>query len=209
MLKYVVFDFDGTLVDSREISIEAVNRLADRYRFKRLEQGELEKMKRLSLAEKCRLLKVPLHKLPMWASEFYKLYRQAMNDLLLFDGIKELLDGLNGRGYRLAVISSNSEQNIRDFLTRSGVDYISQVFCSNNVFGKDKIIRNFLHKSGLKPSEVIYVGDEQRDIVACKRSGIKVIWVDWGLDTSELAEKENPDYSVSAPGDILRIVEAI
>jgi phosphoglycolate phosphatase len=87
------------------------------------------------------------------------------------------------------------------------IDYIKDIFCSNNIFGKDKIIRYFLKVRKLKKSEVIYVGDELRDIVGCRKAGIKVIWVGWGYDVIDMASRENPDYIVDTPAQILDIVE--
>ena len=60
----------------------------------------------------------------------------------------------------------------------------------------------------LKKSEVIYVGDELRDIIACKKVGIKVIWVGWGYDVEDVVKQEYPDYIVHIPNEILGIVQS-
>ncbi|MCC5911283.1 MAG: HAD-IA family hydrolase [Clostridiaceae bacterium] len=206
MIKYMIFDFDGTLVDSQDIAIAAVNQLAEKYNFKRLEKKDIEYLRNLSIPERCKQLKVPMYRLPAIALEFYGVYKSLMKNLNMFDGIRELLDALHNRGYNIAIISSNAEENIREFLQENKIDYIKKIFCSNNVFGKDKMIRRFLKKYKLKNSEVMYVGDEHRDIVACKKTNVEIIWVDWGLDTVEMVKGENPDYIVSTPNEILSIV---
>jgi phosphoglycolate phosphatase len=53
---------------------------------------------------------------------------------------------------------------------------------------------------------VIYVGDEQRDIAACKKCGVPIIWAGWGYDAIEIIKQEAPDYMIYTPKEILRIV---
>lgn len=76
------------------------------------------------------------------------------------------------------MISSNSEHNIREFLQANGVEEIDTVYSSSSIFGKDKIIKKFLKTYKLDASETLYVGDEARDIIACKQTGVPVIWVE-------------------------------
>lgn len=206
MIKYIIFDFDGTLVDSKDIAIASINMLAEKYRFKKICEEDIEALRNLTIAERCKALNVPLYKLPLWAAEFYSLYKNAMKELDLFDGIKETLTELRNRGYEIAIISSNSEHIIREFLSKHKIDIINKIYCSKNLFGKDKIIKRFLSKHKLKSSEVIYVGDEHRDIIACKKNEVKVIWVDWGFDVIETIKPDIPDYIAYKPADILTII---
>ncbi|GAE34007.1 hydrolase [Halalkalibacter akibai JCM 9157] len=117
-----------------------------------------------------------------------------------------MLNTLEREGYQTAIISSNSKEVIKQVLRRHRIRTISQILSSSAIFGKDQLIRKFLKEHRLKPSEVVYVGDEQRDIVACKSAGIKVIWVSWGYDAKELIQSQNPDFLVDSPGEILDIV---
>ena len=127
----------------------------------------------------------------------------------MFDGIKELLDELNNMEYNVSIISSNAEENIREFLENNQINYIKQILCSNNIFGKDKVIKKFLKSNRLKNSDVIYVGDEERDIDACKKVGVKNIWVEWGFDAIDTIEQKNPDFIANTPDAILNIVQSI
>ncbi|MCR4313329.1 MAG: HAD hydrolase-like protein, partial [Candidatus Roizmanbacteria bacterium] len=58
----------------------------------------------------------------------------------------------------------------------------------------------------LDRSEVIYVGDEIRDVEACKKTGIKIIGVSWGLHTIEALEKAGVDYITKKPLEIFKIL---
>ncbi|MGG0187738.1 HAD-IB family phosphatase [Bacillus rhizoplanae] len=208
MNKYVIFDFDGTLVDSKDIFIPIFNEMAEKHRFKKVTEEDVEELRKLSIPERCKLLQVPLYKIPMLALEFYKLYQPSVQKLTLFDGISDVLKTLKQSGYEIVIVSSNAEEHIREFLRHNEIDFIHDVFCSNNIFGKDKVIKKFLKANKLQNSDVIYVGDELRDIVSCKKIGVEVIWVSWGYDVIETVQAESPNYIVNVPKEIVTVVHS-
>ncbi len=206
MIKYVVFDFDGTLADSKHIFVSAWNSLADKYNFKKLKQEELDLFQKMTMKERGKKLNFPMYKVPVIIPELYKSFSESLMEISLFPGIKEMLKELETNGYQIAIISSNSEENIKEFLKQKEIENISEVHCSSRIFGKDKMISKFLKSNNLEPTEVIYVGDEERDIIACKKTNVKVIWVNWGYDAEEVVQSVEPDYMVSSPEKILEVV---
>ncbi|MGN7400867.1 HAD-IA family hydrolase [Cytobacillus praedii] len=205
-MKYVIFDFDGTIADSKIVFISAWNKIAEKYHFEKMKLTELENIKKLTIKERCKMLNFPMYKLPIIIPQLYKLYRQSINDLELFDGIKDVLTELNKKGVNTAIISSNSEENIQLFLKRNNIESVKDIICSSHIFGKDKLLSRFLKLKQLDADEVIYVGDEQRDIIACKKTGIKIIWVEWGYDSIEVVQAEEPDYKASSPAEIMQLI---
>jgi len=206
MVKYVIFDFDGTLVDSRVAFASSWNTLAEKYNLKEMKYEELENMKKLSMRERSKKLNFPMYMLPFIIPQIYKLYRKSINEIKLFDGVRDLLNVLEKRGYKTAIISSNSEENIALFLEKNKLDSVTTILCSRKIFGKDRLIKRFLRENQLKTSDVIYVGDEHRDIIACKKTGVKIIWVGWGYDSIEVVRNEKPDYMVYKPAEILEVI---
>jgi len=205
-MKYIIFDFDGTLADSTAVFASAWNTLAQKYKFKGIEFKEIESLKKLSIAERSKLFDFPMYKLPMILPQFYRLYRQSLNEVHLYEGIKDVLMEIDKRGYKILIISSNSQENILEFLKMNGIQCVSNVLCSNRIFGKDKVLKKFLKDSSSSASDVLYIGDEQRDIVACKKVGVPIIWVSWGYDSIEVIQQEEPEYKVNAPKEILDII---
>ncbi|WP_342550876.1 HAD-IA family hydrolase [Lysinibacillus sp. FSL M8-0216] len=205
-MKHIIFDFDGTLADSTAVFASAWNTLARKYKFKGIELKEIDTLKKLSISERSKLFDFPMYKLPMILPQFYKLYRQSLNDVHLFEGMKEVLLEIDKRGYKILIISSNSKDNILEFLKMNGIHCVADVLCSNRIFGKDKVMKKFLKESNVSATEVVYIGDEQRDIVACKKAGVPIIWVEWGYDAIEVIQNEEPEYKVTTPEEILEII---
>jgi phosphoglycolate phosphatase len=206
MIKHVIFDFDGTLVDSLEILVSSWNSLTKKYNLKEIHPSDVDILKKLSLKDRIKRLDFSMYKVPIIAPKLYTLYNKSLHELRLFDGIKDMLHQLDDKGYQTSIISSNSRDNILSFLKRNNITSIDNVLCSSSILGKDKLLNRYLREHNLTPSEVIYVGDEQRDILACQKTGVKIIWVGWGYDSIEVIEKEKPDYRVSAPSEILDLI---
>lgn len=206
-IRYVVFDFDGTIADTSEAFIYAWNKLADKYRYKKINIEQIAMIKKLNMKERSNLLNFPLYKVPIVMPELIKLYKDSVVDITLFPGMKNLLEVLNKKGYKISIISSNSEENIKHALKRNHANnLITDVISAKRIFGKDKTINQFLKIKKLQPSEIIYIGDEIRDIIACKKSNVKIIWVEWGYDGIDVVKYAEPDYMVKKPGDILGIL---
>jgi phosphoglycolate phosphatase len=207
MAKYVVFDFDGTLVDSKAVFISAYNQLAGKYRFNKIDEQGIPQLIKLSMRDRMRVLKVPFYKLPVLTAEFISLYNKSIHSINLMAGMADVLKALENSGYKTAIISSNAVHSIRQFLQNNQLDFIKDVYSSSRLFGKDKVISKFLQKNRLQKTEVIYVGDEERDVIACKKSGIRIVWVAWGFEVKEVVINSKPHFMAHTPGELLEIVQ--
>jgi phosphoglycolate phosphatase-like HAD superfamily hydrolase len=66
-----------------------------------------------------------------------------------------------------------------------------------------------LRKESLNPEEVVYVGDETRDIEAAKKSQIKVIAVTWGFNSKQVLAAQNPDFLIDRPEELIKVIESL
>ncbi|WP_100331070.1 HAD-IA family hydrolase [Bacillus xiapuensis] len=206
MAKYIVFDFDGTLANSLKVFLAAYNQLAEKEGYRTVQESEIDRLSKMTIPERCRYLNFPIRNIPFAAPKLYRFVRESQNDLKFFPGIKELLDELKNHGYRLAIISSNAKDIIGRSLEAHQVNYFDDILCSKYIFSKDKMLKKLLNKYKLKPSDALYIGDEERDISACNKVGVKVIWAGWGYDDEEVALNANPDYIANEPADVLPIL---
>ena len=115
MIKYVVFDFDGTLVDSKAVFIKLYNELAKKNGYTLMTESNVELLRTMSIAERCEYLKMPLYKIPFVAAKFLKQYKAAVPMLEFCAGIEQMLLQLVEQQVPFAVLSSNSKQNISAF----------------------------------------------------------------------------------------------
>ncbi len=206
MITQIIFDLDGTLVDSLETFIKIGNEMAEKYGYKSLSQEKIKELLMLPMKKRIESLKVPIYKLPKFGVEALSAYNEYAAHVKPIEGMKEMLEYLHEKGYRLNIVSSNSLSNIHTFLEANDLELFDNIQASNGLFGKHITIGKLISKLGAKKQEVIYIGDEQRDVEACRKIGIKVISVLWGFDSLELLEKAEPDYIVSSPNEIIDII---
>ncbi len=205
LIRHILFDFDGTIVNSLELSLQIVNDMADKYHYRRATLEEIQRLKSLPLAERLRQIGLPLYKIPALKAESAVLYKRGLASLKPAEGMKELLHTLKREEHHMSVLSSNTEDNIAAFLKNNGLELFDFIR-SSNLFGKDKAIGKFMKQLGLRADELLYVGDELRDIEACKKAGVRIVAVAWGFDPLPLLESGNPDGIAKSPEELLRFI---
>ncbi len=206
MFTSILFDFDGTLVDSRQIALLVYRRLAHRYQLPELTPEKLEELKNLPIMDRFKEMRYPLYRLPEVFREMKKAYREHLPSLHPYPGMREVLSTLAARGYDLHILSSNSRENITHFLENHGMDFFSGIKSSPGLFGKHRTLRQLIRALRIQKREALYVGDELRDIEACRTTGVPVMAVTWGFDSPGLLSRGNPDYMVDRPEEILKLL---
>ncbi|MBV6713896.1 HAD-IA family hydrolase [Paenibacillus chitinolyticus] len=202
----LIFDFDGTIVDSKGLAVQLFNELAVKFGGRRIEEAEIGRLSGLSVPDRLKALHVPLFKLPALLLEAKRNYKQAAVSLQPADGMKELLLALKEQGRTMGILSSNTAENIRHFLDLHGLEMFDFVHSATNLFGKDKAIRGMLRAHSLPADRIIYVGDELRDVEACRRAGVRAAAVTWGFDSEELLAGAGPDYVCRTPEQLAAVL---
>jgi phosphoglycolate phosphatase-like HAD superfamily hydrolase len=197
----IVFDFDGTVVDSAPELFKIVNELSPIYGFKYVEEGEIEAFKGMGSKEVFKNLGISMFKLPEIALRIRKKLGERVLKLKPVGGIPLVLKTLNKRGYRLGILTSNSAVNVRKFLKANNLEYFSFIHSESNIFGKARILKKLKNKM----KNIVYVGDETRDVEASKKCDIKVVAVTWGYNSKEPLLKSKPDWLLSHPNELLKI----
>ncbi|MCL1918590.1 MAG: HAD-IA family hydrolase [Peptococcaceae bacterium] len=202
----VVFDFSGTLADAGELNIEIYNTLAEKYKHKKVDQKDFERMSSMSVSERMKLLGLSKVKLLAWIVDLKRLVKERTKDFTLPFGMGAALRELNAMPVNMYIISSNDPHEISKYLKANDIEYFKKIVKSSGLFGKSKAIKDFLHEFKLVPADTLYVGDEVRDIQACQANGIEIIAVCWGYDSQGLLEEYKPNYRVKDAGEMVQII---
>lgn len=127
---------------------------------------------------------MPRWKLPLVARTFMGLMKAHRSSIRLFEDIADTLRHLDEKGVILAVVSSNSRENVTQILGFSG-RHIRALECGVSIFGKASRLRRVMRKFGVAREEVIYIGDQPTDGEAASTAGIAFGAVAWGYGTYE------------------------
>jgi phosphoglycolate phosphatase len=158
--------------------------LAERYRFRRVTEQEGALLRGRSAREIIQYLQVPTWKLPFIARHARTLAKRDRAQIALFPGVDRMLAQLAASGIQLAVVSSNSEETVRHVLGPESAACIMYYGCGSSVFGKQTHVRRVLKRSGVRPTEVLCIGDEIRDYEAARAVGMPFGAGAWGYTTS-------------------------
>ncbi|RJF96265.1 HAD family hydrolase [Noviherbaspirillum saxi] len=203
-MKYqlLVFDFDGTLADSFGFFIGVFDQLADRHGFRRIADEDIDRLRGYDARQIIRHVGIPLWKVPGVAKDFKAMMSKEIARVSLFDGISELLQALVAQGVHLAVLTSNSEENVRAVLGPSNAALFSRFECGATLFGKRGKLRRLVADSRVPRSRILCIGDETRDADAAFAEGIAFGAVAWGYTQLDTLKAKCPDLVFASVDDI-------
>jgi len=207
MKKLILFDFDGTIADSMPAILKIIKEAA----FKNQLVINPEQIMAQARAEGLRAVfhefKVPWYRLPQLVRFFRGEYKLEVPNLKLVKGIDEVLKKFKAEDCKLALISTNSLENITVFLKLNGLEELFDfIMPSIGLFSKAGKIKKVLKKFQFADL-VFFIGDEDRDIEAGKKAGTKTVAVTWGMQSKEMLAKSNPDYLIDNPSKLLELIE--
>ncbi|MBN1409506.1 MAG: HAD-IA family hydrolase [Spirochaetales bacterium] len=206
---YLLFDFDGTLVDTAGKALTIYNRICGRYGLKKIEDSEIESIKKLSAGQLVKYLKIGALKLPFLIFELkFKLAREMKDIPLIKDSIREVLEDIKNRnpGLIVGIVTSNWKKNVKKFLKLNGMDLFDFIHASGAYEKKHRKINKVMKKYAMDREKTLYIGDEIRDIIAARKSGIKIVAVTWGYNDVEVLKDNNSDFIIKEPEELVGIV---
>jgi phosphoglycolate phosphatase len=201
-LHLAIFDFDGTLLDSFAWFTGTIDEVAGRYDFNTIPADQTDAFRGLSAREVVRRLDVPAWKLPLIANHMRRLAARDRATLRLFDGAGDMLKALHGRGVMLAIVTSNTEQTVRDRLGPDLAALIHIYECGASLFGKPRKLRRAIARSGRPAHEALVIGDEIRDADAARAAGLAFGAVAWGFTTPDALRAQRPAERCSGPSPL-------
>src|ERR1700732_364957 len=215
----VVFDLDGTLVDTAPDLINALNFVLDR---EGLPPVPLHSARNMIGAGARRLIERGLElegrsagpeDITRRTSAFIDYYSAHIADVSRpFEGLEGALDDLSARGYRLAVCTNKLEWLSKLLLDRLGLSSRFAAICGADTFGVSKpdpaILRQTIARAGGEVSSAIMVGDAGPDIGVARRAGVPVIGVEFGYTEVPIADLK-PDRLINHMRELPGAVQSL
>ena len=210
--KAVLFDFDGTIMDTNTIILESwkhtfntvLGRDPDRKLITSTFGEPLEKTMAKLFPDRD-------------TEEMVNTYRSYQRhiyqkDITMFPGMKEVVTELKERGYKIAIVTSRFWESTQQGLYKFDISDLIDAIVS----AEDTTIHKpdptpcllCLEKLGIRPEEALMVGDSKFDILCARNAGVESCLVSWTITVDdELREELAPEYYITEASQLLDIVE--
>lgn len=204
-MQAVIFDFDGTIVDS----LPALIRMYEDVRGKHptikpavIDQFRSKSMYRI--AREMGLSAWQIAYLGIWGR---RLFRKHLRSIKVFTGMDTLIRDLYTAEVKLFVVSTNRTENVQKYLQWHGLfQYFDGVYGGASFISKARTMRRLVQREGLEASSIWCVGDEKIDIVSAHNAGLKVVSVSWGYAGREGLRLLRPNRLVDTVEELRKIV---
>ncbi len=203
---FAIFDFDGTVADSFAESLLSYNRVAPRLRLRTISDGEVPELRRMSAGQLLQTLGIPMWKLPRLMIAARADLHDHFHSVRPVPGIAEAIDDLVREGCHLAIVTSNSEENVRNFLDRHGIGGFQTVIAGASVFGKSTRLRRLIKSADANRTSSVYIGDTVPDIRAAREAGTAAVAVTWGFSDKLPLQAETPDVLTESAAELVPAV---
>lgn len=213
MIKGLIFDLDGTLLNTISDLANSVNAVLEDYGFETFSDEEYK----LKVGDGFKVLiekALPLdkHDLVDEALEKFLYYYDKNYSSLTkaYDGIDDLLHKLQNKGIKLAVNSNKRDDYTKSLINSNfkDINFVDIIGQTNGINKKpDPTAANIIiEKMGLDKSEVLYIGDSATDIKTASNAHLSSVGVDWGFRGYKELKSAGATYIVYKPLDILDLI---
>ena len=209
--KLIIFDLDGTLLDTIDDLYFSVN-----YALKRFDYPARTKKEVLSfvgngyvsLLEKALPKSICEQQFDELVKCFKDYYAEhCFDNTKPFDGVMQLLQRLKDKGYALAVLSNKGDAQVQSLVKRYFDDAFDLALGERAGIRKKPYsdsIEETLKTLGFEKQDAVYVGDSEVDVETAKNARMDCICVDWGFRTREQLQQAGASVIVSSMQDLRR-----
>lgn len=214
--KAVIFDLDGTLLDTLEDLCDSVNVSMDAIGAPHRTIDEVRNFVGNGI-RRLMVLCVPEGeenpKFDVAITSFLADYKvNCKNKTKPYDGIPQLLSGLANDGYKLAVVSNKADFAVKELVRDYFGDLIPVATGENEGAGIKKkpapdTVFAAMKELGCEKENAVYVGDSEVDVMTAKNAGIRCIAVDWGFRSREALIGAGATEIVSSAEELRKAIE--
>ncbi|ANU11602.1 pyrophosphatase PpaX [Planococcus antarcticus DSM 14505] len=202
----LLFDFDGTLLDTNELIIQTFLSVLDEHYPGRFDRGEVLHFIGPSLEQTFTAID------PERVEELtvqYRALNRIMHDDLVeeYEGVVETLRLLKTQGLKMAIVSTKRSETIRHGLDLMGISDVFDVLVGLDHVSNPKPDPEPLHLAleqlGASHDEALMIGDNSHDIEGGKNAGVRTAGVAWSVKGEDFLASFNPDFMLQHISDLL------
>ncbi len=216
VLRAILFDIDGTLIDTVELITQALNYTYRKHLGIELPREELRRLIGLPLKTQMHYLDErvaqPVDHEAMERDEM-AYYEQHRHLERVLPEVVQAVRIAHARGYRTALVTSKNRAELRGVLPRLNIDSVVDTIISADDSPRPKPspdpVLVALNRLQVRPDAAIFIGDTVFDIACGRAAGVQVGAVGWGAHLPEDLKAAQPDYFFEAPSELLNWIEQL
>lgn len=203
----LIFDFDGTIADTMMAALGIYNEIAEEHDYRQVAKHEVPALQDFDVNGILEHLGIPKRKVPLLLVRGRRLLKDNIATLPLIEGMADILPTLREKAHFFGILTSNATENVEAFLDAHGLrELFTFISSTPKLTGKAKHLRSIARTFSLNPAEILYVGDEIRDIRAAQKAAIAIAAVTWGFNSRDALEVEKPLHLVDSPADLAQLI---
>jgi len=205
----IVFDWDGTLMDSAGAIVHAIQASCRDLGLPEPPDERARYVIGLGLGDALRHAVPELREsdYPRMIERYRHHFLSRDHELTLFDGVEALIAELAGRGRMLGVATGKSRAGLNRVLGSTGLGaHFHATRCADECFSKPHpaMLDELMDELGVLPERTLMVGDTTHDLQMAKNAGVAALGVSFGAHPRAALEAESPLACVPTPGDMVR-----
>jgi len=206
----VVFDFDGTLVDTVDLLLGAARVVLRQAGFEEAAEADLESLRDMRPRHALEAVQVPIRAVPGLARRLRRELKRRALEVEMADDVSQLIQILHRSGFVMGIMSSNSPSLIRSVAARAGVAHcFAFVARGGAVRDRGRRLRRVVRRHSRLAGRWFFVGDEIRDAEAARICGIPFVGVGWGVASPEALAAAGAQQVVSDRSEMKELLESL
>ncbi len=211
----VLFDLDGTLVDTAPDLAGTLNHLRLARQLAVIDEAELRPLVTRGAAGliEAGFGELPARQADLLRKEFLEHYRANLwVRSCVFPGIDALLDQLNKSGLALGIVTNKIESLAAPVVNQAGWHHLFGCLVAGDTMDRAKPdplpVAEACRRLNVAPSQTLFVGDDRRDVLAGQAAGCATVVASWGyIDDPDTVAAWNADAVISHPSELLRLLQ--
>jgi HAD superfamily hydrolase (TIGR01509 family) len=209
-IRAVLFDVDGTLVDSLEMFVLGLGDTYEKFLGVRPGRERILALCGVPLSKQLRMFQVQepsetrVAEMTAYALERYRAHQGRES---VFPAAVETLRFVHGSGRKTALVTSKNAEELQGFLNRfSGAPFVDTTVCASDVRHPKPAPESAIlacRKLGVEPHEAVFIGDSIYDLRCARSADVASVAVSYGAAQRELLASEMPDHLVDTPEELL------